>query len=360
MKTENRNVGIEALRFISMLMILILHYFNQGNVLKLTYSNMISFPLIWILEGICLISVNIYMLISGYFLSDKKYSWRRLLSFYAKVFFYSVTITAGLLIFHKTTLDFKSLLSVFPIVGSRSNWFVSVYFAVLLISPILNLIINSIDQTLYKRMLIILFVLFSVIPTFFFWSDQFDLNDGYSILWYSYLYLVAAYIKRYGIQVKTRALVLMFSSIIILPITKITVLLKLATTPLGIADNMFYAYNSFPVFLAALSLFLFVIRRGGRKEKRWYDNIFLFLGKVSFGVFFIHSFVLLRTRLWVFLGSEKYIGSPLQLVHALVSILLVYAVCSIIDTLRSLFFKYCGIDSLIKKISNRLDERFSL
>ena len=360
MKTENKNVGIEALRFIAMLMILMLHYFNQGNVLKLTYSNMPSFPLIWIVEGICFISVNIYMLISGYFLSDKKYSWRRLLSFYATVFFYSVTITVALVVFHKTTLDFKSLLSVFPIVGSRSNWFVSVYFALLLVSPILNLIINSINRTLYKRMMIVLFFLFSVIPTFFFWSDQFDLSDGYSILWYGYLYLVAAYIKRYGIKVKNGTLLLMFFSIALLPVSKIIILTKLASTPLGIADDMFFAYNSFPVFFAALSVFIFVIRRKERIEKRWYDSFFLFLGKVSFGVFFIQSFVLIRTRLWVFLGSEKYIGSPLQLVHALVAILIVYAVCSIIDTCKSLLFKYCGIDSLIKRISNRLDERFSL
>jgi surface polysaccharide O-acyltransferase-like enzyme len=360
MKTEYKNVGIEALRFISMLMILILHYFNQGNVLKLTYSNMSSFPLIWIIEGVCLISVNIYMLISGYFLSDKKYSWRRLLSFYVTVFFYSVTLTAGLLVFHKTTLDIKNILSVFPIVGSRSNWFVSVYFAVLLISPILNLIINSIDQTLYKRMLIVLFVLFSVIPTFFFWIDQFDLNDGYSILWYSYLYLLAAYIKRYGVKVRMRTLIFMFCTIFILPISKIFIMLKLSTTPLGIANNMFYAYNAFPVFLAALSVFLFVIRKKERIENKWYDKIFLYLGKVSFGVFFIHSFVLLRTKLWVFLGSEKYIGSPLQLLHGLVSILIVYAVCSVVDTCKSLIFKYCGIDSLIKKFSSKLDERFSL
>lgn len=360
MKNESKNVRIEALRFISMLMILILHYFNQGNVLELTYSNMPSFSLIWIVEGICYISVNIYMLISGYFLSDKNYSWRRLLSFYATVFFYSISLTVGLLVFHKTTLDYKSLLSVFPIVGSRSNWFVSVYFAVLLISPILNLIINSINQITYKRMMIILFVLFSVIPTVFFWSDQFDLNDGYSILWYSYLYLLAAYIKRYGIKFKVSTLLLMFSTIFILPISKITIMLKFSTTPLEIANNMFYAYNSFPVFLASLSVFLCAIRKEARIESRWYDKIFLYLGKVSFGVFFIHSFVLIRTKLWVFLGSEKYIGSPIQLVHCLVSILIVYAVCSVVDTCKSLIFKYCKIDSLIMRISKRLDERFSL
>ncbi len=355
-----KNVRIELLRFVSMLMILVLHYFNQGNVLTLTDKGTPAYPLVWSVEGICYISVNIYMLISGYFLSDKKYSWRRLLSFYSTVFFYSLILTAILVATNKVNLDLKTVLSVFPIVGSRSNWFVSVYFAVLLISPLLNLIINSIDKTKYTMMLIVLFVLFSVFPTLFFWSDQFDLNDGYSILWYSYLYLVSAYIKRYGIQLKTSLLVIMLFSITILPLSKIMISLFLSSTPLAIAENMFYAYNAFPVFFSALALFVLTIRKDEATEKHWYNTIVLFLGKVSFGVFFIHSFVLIRDRLWVFLGSEAYIGSALQLLHAMICILLVYAVCSIVDFGKTLFFKYCGIDSLILRVSKHLDEHFSL
>lgn len=362
MKTENRNIKIEALRFVSMIMIMILHYFNQGHVLQLTNPDDSLYSLVWVIEGICYISVNIYMLISGYFLSEKKYSWRRLINFYSTVFFYSLTLSIGLQLFHKVNLDFKTILSVFPIVGSRSNWFVSVYFAILLISPFLNNIINSINQILYKRMLLIIFCLFSFIPTIFFWNDQFNVNDGYSILWYCFLYLLSAYVKKYGIQVRLWKLIIMILSIFFLPISKIVIVKYLTSTPLSSADNTLYAYNSVPVFLASFAVFILVINNSEkpREKKRFYDPIILFLGKVSFAVFFIHSFVLIRNRLWVFLGSEKYIGSPLLFLHAIISILLIYAICSVIDTCKSLMFKYCRIDSLLLKISNKLDERFSL
>ena len=63
MKKE-RNCSLDLLRIISMLMILTLHYLGKGNALTIQ-SNMKY--VVWFMEIACMISVNLYVLISGYF-----------------------------------------------------------------------------------------------------------------------------------------------------------------------------------------------------------------------------------------------------------------------------------------------------
>lgn len=356
-----KNINVELLRVISMLMILMLHYFNQGKVLELTKTGGITYYLVWIVEGICFISVNLYMLISGYFLSNKRFSWKRLISFYITVLFYSVVISVICFSTGIATCNLKTFLSVFPIVGSRSNWFVTIYVAILLISPILNTIANTLGKALYKRMLIVLFILFSIFPTFFFWSDQFNVHHGYSILWYSYLYLLAAYIQRFSLTIKGSFSLLMFFSLALLPFTRFLIVLFFSKTILFSAKDILYSYNSFPVFFAALAVFVAIINNKKMMiRKPLTQSAVLFLGKTSFGVFFIHSFVLIRDKLWIAMGSKHYIGCPYQIIHGLICIIIIYLLCSIIDSLKASLFSLSYIDNNINKWSNKLDRLFPL
>lgn len=363
LNSNGKNVRIELLRVVAMLMILMLHYFNQGKVLSLTSSGTVGYYLVWTIEGICFVAVNIYMFVSGYFLSVKNFSWRRVVSFYATILFYSLVLFAVFFITNGDEIEFKTVLSIFPIICGRGNWYVTVYFVVLLISPILNLVAMKLDKVIYRRMIIILFIVFSVLPTVFFWIDQFDLHDGYSILWYSYLYLVAAYIRKYGVKIKNGILYLMLISIVLLPISRFAVDYVMSivnNSMLSGLQSALFCYNSFPVFLSSFSIFVLVIKSGTKEKKNWKDSVILFLGKTSFAVFYIHSFVLIRNKIWLVMGSERYIDSVFQVLHGIVCILIVYIVCSIVEEIRLLLFKYVRIDSLINKMYVKLDETICL
>lgn len=69
---KKRNEGIELLRIISMIMILILHYLGHGGILDNLSANNFYYYIAWTLEGICFVAVNIYVLITGYFLCTSK------------------------------------------------------------------------------------------------------------------------------------------------------------------------------------------------------------------------------------------------------------------------------------------------
>ena len=179
------DIGIELLRCISMIMIVILHYFIHGGVLENTYNGSTLYYIIWSVEGLCNISVNCFMLISGYLLSTKAFSAKRIIKLYFEILFYSIIIIIYAQYFTSYTITIKDLILCLPIV-SRNNWYVTTYFGISLLIPYFNKFINNIDQKTHTSALMSGFILFSMIPTSFFYIDQFGVNKGYSVIWYSY------------------------------------------------------------------------------------------------------------------------------------------------------------------------------
>lgn len=66
---KERQINYELLRIIAMLMIVSLHYLSKGGLLgdpsraKMSATGYAA----WLLEAFCLVAVNVYVLISGYF-----------------------------------------------------------------------------------------------------------------------------------------------------------------------------------------------------------------------------------------------------------------------------------------------------
>ena len=101
MKNE-RNSNLELLRIISIIMIIILHYFNFGGFIKTLKGGEVNYYIVHILESACIIAVNIFVLISAYFLSVKsvpKISKVIRLQFLA-YFYGGILFLASILFFH--------------------------------------------------------------------------------------------------------------------------------------------------------------------------------------------------------------------------------------------------------------------
>lgn len=76
---KERQINYELLRIIAMLMIVSLHYLSKGGLLgdpsraKMSATGYAA----WLLEAFCLVAVNVYVLISGYFGVDTPAGMRR-------------------------------------------------------------------------------------------------------------------------------------------------------------------------------------------------------------------------------------------------------------------------------------------
>ena len=95
-KEENlgsRVWGLDALRVAAMVMIVGLHYLLFGEVLD--HTSGVNRWFAWFVESLLFIAVDIYVLISGYFLvMQRKFRMKPLVKIWVHAFFYSVLFYA--------------------------------------------------------------------------------------------------------------------------------------------------------------------------------------------------------------------------------------------------------------------------
>lgn len=341
---------MELLRIVSMLMILTLHYFGNGGVLQTVNQDTISGHAVWLIEAICYVSVNCYMMLTGFYQWKARFRWSKLLSLYAVVIFYSLTIYIVLTAFGFVPFALRRLVyALFPI-ASRTNWYVTVYFALYLLTPLINYGIRGLDKRSCLSVVIITNILFSVVPTIFFFVDQFNVINGYGVLWFLNVYIAAAYIGKYGVSLKRlseRLIILLgLASILLLPAWKFIApgILNRIFGSAQYTDTL-YRYNSVPVWLASFSLFL-LFRRFSITNEKCAASINR-IAKTTFGVFYIHTHFMLRDSVWVALGAQEHLYSWLYIPRMALCVTLVFMVCGCIDALRERLFKLLNVQKIV-------------
>lgn len=195
MTSPERNSNIELLRIILMFMILALHV----NVLSLEFPSVkecVDYPLQSFMryfnEYLCLGAVNTYVLISGWF--GINYKTKGLCNYLFQCLFFSITIFIVFALLGKIELNRINILSSI-LLYKNAYWFVWSYLILYLFSPILNSFIQNTKKQTYKRVLISLFLVQTVIYIF---TRCGFYQAGYHPLSFIALYLLARYIRLYG------------------------------------------------------------------------------------------------------------------------------------------------------------------
>lgn len=88
-----RDSNIELLRIVSMLMIVILHFLMHGRILKWSAFGSKEYAIYWMIEAFVFVCVNVFVIISGYFLCLSKFKVSRLTKVWFQVLFYSIICT---------------------------------------------------------------------------------------------------------------------------------------------------------------------------------------------------------------------------------------------------------------------------
>lgn len=254
---KKRCSNIEALRIISMLMILMLHLLNYGRLLE--KSNVLTAKgfCIWFLEALCFVAVNCYVIIGGYFLVDSNFKIKRILKIWSETLFYSILIYS---IFYFTIYQEKTvketLINFFP-VFLRNYWFVTVYIVLLILSPFLNKLINSLSQKQYTYLIAIIIICFSLWATIVEPVKTINYGGGYSISWFICLYLIAGYLKKYYKNAHNRKNVYLIIYFLMSFMNVLAHFLIKKFSITVIKANFLYSYYSITVVIASVSLFLY-------------------------------------------------------------------------------------------------------
>lgn len=187
-----RQSNMELLRILAMLMVLFLHanYLSLGGVTPndIHYSPVNAF-IKATLEQLCIVSVNVFVLISGWF--GIKPSHKGALSLLYQVFFFSAIITLAVLLIG-LPIPLKQALK--PFYFGKTFWFVPAYLILYALSPVLN---SFIDNASAKQHLSVLISFFSL-EFAYGWiitGDGAGFGAGYSAISFVGLYLLARFLK---------------------------------------------------------------------------------------------------------------------------------------------------------------------
>lgn len=337
---KGRQLNYELLRILAMLMIVCLHYLSKGGFLgDPARSEMgITGYAAWLIEAFCLVAVNVYVLISGYFGGNTKMRdvLKRPLNIWKQVMFYSVVIGAAAMLAGIQERNIYQIFTyLFPIV-TEHYWFATSYIILCLFMPFLDRGVKSLDEKSFKELLGAFLLIFciskTVIPMQLAWDKY-----GYDAFWFVVLYLTGVYIRRYGISFmnsRRRAAALYIGSALVI-FASFVVIRQVYFATGSFADfiNYGYTYNYLFCYLGAIGLFM-VFQKIDMKER--FRKTIEPVSGAAFGVYLIHEHVNIR-YLWLeWFDCGAFTEAPLAvfLGHMLFTVLAVYTVCTLIELVR--------------------------
>lgn len=218
-------------------------------------------------------------------------------------------------------------------VASSQYWFATCYIFLLLISPALQLFIQNVSQEGFKKILVVLFFAWCVIP-------QLHLgNPGYSNFgWFIFLYLLSAYVKLYPKEwmLKIKPQHGLGAFLVVCIATVITY--KFGYTSDFFRENAIYLYgemNMFPALVCAVFLFLGFCNWNAKT-----NTIVNRIANCTFGVYLIHDNPNFRLFLWQDICSNcDYIGRNYFTFRMVISVLLIFGFCIVIELGRQTIAK---------------------
>ena len=351
-KVNNRRIhGLDLLRIVSVINIIEIHINKFGRLLNIK-PNDSRYKTIWNLEAIGYGAVDTFGLISG-IVGYKRYKFSNLMIIWLQISFYSSLISIYLYFLKIITLK-ELFLSFLPILVKRL-WYINAFFSMYLFLPFIITGINNLNRKTHKNMLLLFFIFFIVynrIGEKLINKNNFHyLNNGQSTSWLMILFIFGAYFGKYiFVENKKHAFVYWAFWIFIYFVT--TFFTSFIFFVFKIEE--YYNYISISIVIQGISL-VFIFAELKIKNKILI-KIISFSSQFSLNVIFIHTRLFLPNipiKYWFFGIIKKF--SPKFIVFKLYGIsIIIYIICSIIDYLRLILFKYLKIKELCIFIESKM------
>lgn len=257
---------------------------------------------------------------------------RKFLKLYLWIVTYNVIFKIIFTLTGDTQITSKSFLLFTPFLNIHSDSFTSAFMVWWLFIPFLNVLINNLTRNSHLILLILTFVMFSIYPFMPFLQIQIN-----PICWFSTLYIVASYIRKYpeAIPNESSASFWGWTSMLL-------VIMGLFSVYALLWKGVHIGSSVSPYFMISdsqqpLALFIAV------STFLWFKNLKIKNSKLintiaasSFGVLLIHANSD-TMRQWLWKDTVDCVGhydAPYYWLYAIGCVLLIYIICTAIDYIR--------------------------
>jgi len=349
---QPRKSNMELLRIFSILMIIIFHCaYRSGFSFSPGFStNKFLVKSFWMLGEL---GVNLFMLISGYFMASGHFKWKKLIRLLIEVMFYTqLTIWFGNMIGIYTLSGWKErVLSFFPVILNR-YWFITAYLVIYILSPFLNLLVQAMDRKTYRKFLSTVLILYCVIPTcmgiFYNTSEMTHTSETMlyynRLIWLIVVYFIGGYIYIYGqydkyaeniVQRQISKTIGITTSIMFLSIVLIDQFHDFFEI-LGTTEAAYFWHpNTIPMVVLSIAMFLWF-----HNCRLSYHPLINKAASTTLGIYLLH-YGILSPWLWktVFRCAD-YQNSPFLCIHILMAALIIFFAGAGIDLFRQFLEKH--------------------
>lgn len=333
-----RMSNFELLRIICMIFI-ITHHFAVHTYLSLS-TPIFNFRVMNALTIGGKLGVNIYILISGYFLINSNFKIKKLIKLILEIIFYTVLIYTILSLLGYARFDITTFVRQFFPIYKSQYWFMTYYIILYLLSPFLNKLLKNCN---FKEFIILISILLIYQLDTPLSSPSFNMGE---LIWFITLYSIAAFIRLHPNKYMNKTIVWILS---------FTVTFGLMFYFYTFHREYIWGMTNLVCLIASVSLFL-VFRNINIKN----NKIINLISSTTLGIYLIHDNVYIRENLWNnWFDVDKYALNDNFIIFAIITIMIVFIGCSIIDFIRKIFEKLI-LDKLIVNIEEKYIKKYDL
>ena len=321
MVKEKRNSNVELLRIVSMNMVILMHGMQELQAFDLPEIGMLYKAI----KALCIVAVNVFVLISGYYYTKPKFRIRATLSLVLSTWSYTVLVALFRIVFTKGEY-YPSVIDILPLL-SRRYWFVNTYIGLSLLEPFLGKLSNSLKDKELLLLSMVLVGVFSVRPSLFPATWCLDSSGGYSLIWFISLFFSAAGIHRWNRYLPSRKIITwggyLFAALCVVLINEV-IRDRLGNT----YAQKYYNYNNTIVLFESICLFAATIQMQPQ-----YSKVINFFAQHTFSAYILSYAV--NDVLWTsILGfSKDSLGTFSGCLRLIVQVFIVFLICAFVDAI---------------------------
>ncbi len=349
MKSQ-RNSNLELYRIIVMMLIVAHHYVvNSGLIEQMQSSTLTANSMFLYLFGMWgKTGINCFVLITGYFMCKSKATAAKFFKLLFEVMFYKIVIYLIFVLTGVVAFTFTGFARACIPISNVGVGFGTAFILFYLFIPFINVLISHIDKSMHQRLILLSLFIY----TLWYMLPWFSVSYNY-VTWFIVLYLISSYIRLYPFTKLTNKhwgyitlLLVCISSISVIVLKR----LGYNNPYLLVSDS-----NAILALLTSISSFMY-FKELKIRQSRFINNV----AASCFGVLLIHANSnAMRQWLWKdTLHNVDYLESSYCFLHAIVSVLIIYIVCTLLDMLRIRFIErpffkskfYCLVEQKTNKL----------
>ena len=348
---KERNSNIELYRIIVMLLIVMHHYVVNSGLLDEMFKTPLAPESIFLyLFGMWgKTGIDCFVLITGYFMCKSSISLYKFVKLLLQIELYNVLFYCIFLYTGYMSLSVGNIIQVINPIPGVNTGFISCFLLFYLFIPFLNILLKNLSKNQHLLLVILCLGIYTILGT----VPWISVTLNY-ITWFCILYVVASYIRLYGIWRGEDKMFWGVASLVLIIISALSVLIMLSW---GIRSGvrldwslvMFFVSdsNKLLAFLVSVSTFMF-FKNIHIRQSKWINTI----ASCTFGVLLIHANSD-AMRQWLWKDTCDNVGifhSSMIYIHALCVPIIVFIACTIIDFCRQRFLERLYLDLVVKYI----------